>query len=117
MMISKQKEMFPDLLLGTNSNVETATESSGDSIAQKKTITDILMELASDMDAFERKVESLVPQEESTVSTSVNGFEPDVNEVAMLRTLICTWLHSGQLFRAVGLICKGADTIFKPYYA
>ena len=113
----KQKEMFPDLLLGTNSNVETATESSGDSIAQKKTITDILMELASDMDAFERKVESLVPQEESTVSTSVNGFEPDVNEVAMLRTLICTWLHSGQLFRAVGLICKGADTIFKPYYA
>ena len=121
----REEEMFPDLLAKDKADIGTlkdAKQSEVDIIHQKKTITEILIELASDMDAFEKQADDLVSREDASIAASTYGrisrnFEPDVNEVATLRTLICTWLHNGQLFKAIGLICKGVDSIFAPYYA
>jgi hypothetical protein len=129
----KKEEIFPDLLAEDNHLTETNTEIVLDANSlsseedtnvskEKKSIAELLMELATDMDAFEKQIDDFMPEEEDSSSISSHGrtsqnFEPDVNEVATLRTLICTWLHTGQLFKAIDLICKGADTIFAAFYA
>ena len=126
----REEEVFPDLLAEDNHVTETivldedSLSSEEDNVSkEKKSITELLMELASDMDAFEKQIDDFMPQEEedsSSISShgrNCQNFEPDVNEVATLRTLICTWLHTGELFKAIGLICKGADTIFAAFYA
>lgn len=116
----KEVEIFPDLLAEDDLVVDTSSPDVEDT-PQTKTITEILMELASNMDAFEQQIGNSEPQEDATSSTDDDRissyFEPDVNEVATLRTLICTWLHTGRLVKAIELICKGADSIFAPYYA
>jgi len=115
----KEKEMFPDLLAEDDVVVDTNT-ADVENTPQTKTITEILMELSSNMDAFEQQIDNSEPQEDTSSADNdklSSYFEPDVNEVATLRTLICSWLHTGQLVKAIELICKGVDSIFAPYYA
>ena len=82
-------------------------------------LSQLLMEMTSDMTAFEKRLEIDSQQDndrELFVSNSDMDFVPDQNEISTLRTLISTWMHTGQLTRAVRLVIKGMENIFLPYY-
>jgi hypothetical protein len=86
----------------------------------KESFVQLLMEMTSDMNAFEKRLQ------ENKVDCSFSGtlidhpsdeFEPNGNEISTLRTLISTWLHTGQLYKAISLIEQAASTVFAPFYA
>jgi len=122
----KKEEMFPDLLTDGIRAAENDAKplSDASTLSQvgeghhvgEKSFVELFLELASDLNAFEKQIANIIPTENRDNRPSQN-YEPDANEVTTLRTLICTWLHTGQLFKAIGVICKGADTIFAPFYA
>ena len=78
----------------------------------------LLMEMTSDMDEFEKHVEEQNAQEklQLTDEDSIFDFEPESVDVSTLRTLISTWMHTGTLSRAVSLIIKGFKSVFAPFY-
>jgi hypothetical protein len=82
-----------------------------------ETITHLLMEMTSDMTAFEKRLDNQIPRRASLEEESSDAFQPNTNEVSTLRTLISTWLHTGQLCNALALVCKAADSLFAPFYS
>lgn len=86
-------------------------------VAPSETITHLLMEMTSDMAAFEKRI---VDDERPPLlleDASLGGFQPDPDEISTLRTLISTWLHTGQLHKALSLVSRAADSVFAPFYA
>lgn len=88
-------------------------------------ISYILMELTSNMKAFRTKLShqgQLVEEnEESTGSPNVAtiplvSFNPDQDEISTIRTLIATWLQTGQLVTALSLIKDATRSILKPFF-
>jgi hypothetical protein len=79
----------------------------------------LLMEMTSDMNAFEKRVDTISEQGSAPKlmdDNSVMDFEPEPSEVSTLRTLISTWLHTGQASRAISLIIKAHKNTFAPFY-
>ncbi|KAG7343020.1 PXA domain containing protein [Nitzschia inconspicua] len=81
------------------------------------TMTHLLMEMTSDMEAFEKRVAANPAPLLSLEEKSSDMFQLGANEVTTLRTLISTWLHTGQLYRALSLISSAMDSVFFPYYS
>lgn len=88
---------------------------------ESATLTQILMEITSDIDAFEERVaseqammrEKVVDQFENMIP---EAYQPTATEQSTLRTLIAAWLHTGQLYRTVSLLVQAHTTILAPYY-
>jgi hypothetical protein len=80
----------------------------------------LLMEMTSEMDEFDAKiVTALQSHSTSTESSTVEEedvWEPHPDEISTLRTLISTWLHSGQLSRAIFLMVKGFEPAFSKFF-
>jgi hypothetical protein len=101
-------------------NTDNTDEGGGDDVEGAHTsLTQLLMELTSNMNDFENRIDQYVVEHPSppTLQEPCDDFEPDGNEISTLRTLISTWLHTGELFKALALICQAADTLFTPFYA
>lgn len=92
--------------------------SSKEDLGFGESLSQLLMEMTSNMASFEAKInrrnEKSVPL---LVENSHMDFEPAQDEISTLRTLVSTWLHSGQLPRAILLLVKGFHTIFAPFYS
>mmetsp|Transcript_33093 Transcript_33093/g.37040 ORF Transcript_33093/g.37040 Transcript_33093/m.37040 type:complete len:1816 (+) Transcript_33093:101-5548(+) len=87
---------------------------------QKESFTELLMNMTSNMDTFDKRIDDFLAQHQTSGPLSnrtCSNFEPDVNEISTIRALISTWLHTGQLFKAIKLICKAADNLLASYYA
>jgi PXA domain len=63
---------------------------------QDANFSQILMELTSDMDAFERRISRLSQNKQPIEVEADSGidFVPDPNELSTIRTLISTWFHT-----------------------
>lgn len=98
---------------GTEIRKETERPIANDSFPQ------LLMEMTSDMNAFEKRIDAINAEGNTPMlidDTSVMDFEPDPSEISTLRTLVSTWLHTGQAFRAISLIIKAQKNAFAPFY-
>jgi hypothetical protein len=121
--------LFPDLLPVLNDDDDEHNDDDDDDddddnnisavIQKKASITELLFDMTSNMDTFEERIAEFLTQNPAVPrhDRTSNNFEPDANEISAIRTLISTWLHTGQLFRAIKLICKAADNILAAYYA
>lgn len=72
------------------------------------------------MDLFEESIERAESQQISEGEyDDLRGdeYEPDASEISTLRTLISTWLHTGQGYRAISLLVKGNQSILRPFYS
>lgn len=103
--------------------VQNSEENDGEDTEQhtrEESLCQLLMEMTSDMKAFESRIDSMSQESEGSFIlqevAAVSPFEPEPYEISTLRTLISTWMHTGQLSRAVSLLVKGAKNIFRPYY-
>ena len=84
----------------------------------------VLMELTSNMSSFQKKLTSLAINEGDDVSEGSNSFtaplsplySPDEDEISTIRTLIATWLQTGKLATALGLIKQSTQTILKSHF-
>jgi hypothetical protein len=71
------------------------------------------------MAAFEKKIADLKaknPNPTLCQDPREDDFEPDQSEVHTVRTLISTWLHTGQLYKAIQMICLSSDSLLAHYY-
>ena len=115
--------LFPDLLPvlnGDDNNEDDDDNNNISTVIQKKaSLTELLMDMTSNMDTFEERIDEFLTQNPAVPrhDRTSNDFEPGADEISAIRTLISTWLHTGQLFRAITLICKAADSILVAYYA
>ena len=97
---------------------------------EPSSLTTVLMEMTSDLESFERKIEE-EEQKSSTSETTIYDFyekdEEDAipvsslpklssSEVSTLRTLIAAWLHTGQLFRMISVYIRSKRKILYPFY-
>jgi len=88
------------------------------------TLTVLLMEMTSDLDAFERRASEEECGEVSSDQVDLEGNERTLDslpslppsEVSTLRTLIAAWMHTGQLFRTLSVLIKSKITILEPFY-
>jgi hypothetical protein len=94
-------------------------ESKGGEFGLNVSLPHVLMEMTSSMAEFDAKItlSSANGRQELMEENSDMDFDPETSEVSTLRTLISTWLHSGQLSRAVSLIVKGFGSKFAHFYS
>lgn len=86
----------------------------------EESFSQYLMELTSDMEAFEKRISSNFSEDGSLhalYSSPKMKFTPDENEISTVRTLISTWLNTGQLSRAMSIVVLGLDNVFHPYFS
>jgi hypothetical protein len=86
---------------------------------ESRSMSQILMEMTSNMDVFEKSIAQIMegPALKRTPDYgTVDDYEPDAGEISTLRTLISTWLHTGQGFRAISLLVQGNQAILAPFY-
>jgi PXA domain len=85
-------------------------------------LSQILMELTSDIDAFEERAEmdSFPGQAEKAKkiqeSMTAEMYIPTAQEQSTMRTLIAAWLHSGQIYRVISILIKAQSNILAPFY-
>lgn len=89
-------------------------------------LTQILMELTSDLDAFEAVVEQEESRQEDPSNIAIKAtasqesdsqpYKPSKTELSTLRTLISAWLHTGQIFRTVSVLVRAQRTVLAPFY-
>lgn len=91
--------------------------SAGGSDEIEESFSQLLMEMTSDMNAFEMRINQDSTASRRSYSNSDMDFEPDQNEVSTVRTLISTWMHTGQLSRAIALVIQGMHSVLLPYYS
>jgi hypothetical protein len=88
---------------------------------ESTTLTQILMELTSDIEAFEQKVAMenilMLQQGNNKYDDMIpDPYTPNSTEQSTLRTLIAAWLHTGQIFRTISVLMQAHATILAPYY-
>ncbi|CAJ1955363.1 unnamed protein product [Cylindrotheca closterium] len=100
-------------------STETDSElSSKEDLSFGESLPQLLMEMTSNMASFEAKINQTNEKNiQELMENSDMDFEPAQDEVSTLRTLVSTWLHSGQLSRALSLLVKGFHSIFAPFYS
>jgi hypothetical protein len=85
-------------------------------------LSQVLMELTSDVDAFEARIvaaekrlenEEQVEAEDDSSSTES---KPSAPELSTLRTLISAWMHTGQVYKAISVLIKARRSILVPYF-
>ena len=93
---------------------------SSDNDEEFESFAQLLMEMTSDIDAFEKKVDALRSSPSASKSQAdlsrLETYDPDANEVSTLRTLISTWLHTGQIYRSIGCIIRAHGTLLSNFY-
>ena len=85
------------------------------------TLSQILMEMTSDVDSFEERVarENALEVERKLAiiaEMDVEDYCPTVAELSTIRTLIAAWLHTGQIFRNVSILVQAQATVLLPYF-
>lgn len=85
------------------------------------TLSQILMEMTSDVDSFEERVareNALEVERKRAIITEmdVEDYSPTVAELSTIRTLIAAWLHTGQIFRNVSILVQAQATVLLPYF-
>jgi hypothetical protein len=96
---------------------------------ESTTLSQLLMELTSDMEAFEERVATENTLAAESEHSEENGskakiysdrlaetYTPTVMEQSTLRTLIAAWLHTGQVYRTVMVLMQAHATVLAPYY-
>jgi hypothetical protein len=88
---------------------------------ESATLSQILMEMTSDIEAFEERVATdnvLAAGEGDTADNQevAEDYQPTATEQSTLRTLIAAWLHTGQVYRTVTVLVQAQTTILAPYY-
>ena len=95
---------------------------------ESTTFSQLLMELTSDIEAFEERVAI-----ENTIEASggledqdnqlrdgsdhqTEVYKPTAMEQSTLRTLIAAWLHTGQVYRTMTVLMQAHATVLAPYY-
>lgn len=111
---------------GVPSVIQEVVEDEGDdtevsfSEYEPSTLSQVLMELTSDIDAFEERAltenNRLVTYEERYKTLVPGKFERTATEQSTTRTLIAAWLHSGQVHRVLSIISEAKSTVLLPYY-
>lgn len=90
------------------------------SLQQHTSISSVLMDLTGDIDSFEKAINETERQAESTDDDSIQDidamFSRRPSELSTLRTLIAAWLHTGQAYRVLSVICKAREAILRPFY-
>lgn len=82
---------------------------------ESTTLTQILMELTSNIDAFEERV-ATEPVNAKYDTMEADSYHPTSTEQSTLRTLIAAWLHTGQIYKTVLLLVNAQATILAPFY-
>jgi hypothetical protein len=85
------------------------------------TLSQILMEMTSDVDSFEERVareNALEVERKRAIIAEMNveDYCPTVAELSTIRTLIAAWLHTGQIFRNVSILVQAQATVLLPYF-
>jgi len=95
---------------------------------ESTTFSQLLMELTSDIEAFEERVAAentigadggLDDQDSQLKHGSdhhAEVYKPTAMEQSTLRTLIAAWLHTGQVYRTMAVLTKAHATVLAPYY-
>jgi hypothetical protein len=88
---------------------------------ESATLSQILMEMTSDIEAFEGRVATDNVLAAGEVAKAENyeiaeDYQPTATEQSTLRTLIAAWLHTGQVYRTVTVLVQAQFTILGPYY-
>ena len=98
---------------------------------ESTTLSQLLMELTSDIEAFEERVatentiEAGSGHDENDEQKQLDGsdhrpssepYKPTAIEQSTLRTLIAAWLHTGQVYRTIMVLMQAHATILSPYY-
>jgi hypothetical protein len=86
----------------------------------ESTFSEVLMDMTSDIDAFEERVDKISKhgQASKDIHYDYIGVNESINaEMATLRTLISTWLHTGQLYRSIEVIIKAHGSLLSHFYA
>ena len=99
---------------------------------ESTTLSQLLMELTSDIEAFEERVAT-----ENTIEAgsghsdnkderkqldgsnhrpSSEPYKPTAIEQSTLRTLIAAWLHNGQVYRTIMVLMQAHATVLAPYF-
>ena len=85
-----------------------------------ESLSQLLMEMTSNIDSFETLVDHIDAESYSQLHVSRpsdENYEPDSNEVSTLRTLLATWLHTGQMYRSISVIIKAHRSILSTFYS
>lgn len=92
------------------------------------TLSQMLMEMTSDMEAFEKRVfeEEDRLSKLTTIKSPLSNrgtdllesqhYRPSPSELSTLRTLIAAWLHTGLIHRVITLLIRSTATLLSPYY-
>lgn len=86
------------------------------------TLSQILMEMTSDIEAFEERVaientlSAASHSSEKYKDTLAIPYKPSPTEQSTLRTLIAAWLHTGQIYRTITVLVQAHATVLIPYY-
>ena len=96
---------------------------------ESTTLSQLLMELTSDIEAFEARVASENTMEaesqhseksndlpETSEPSNPDAYKPTVTEQSTLRTLIAAWLQTGQVYRTMMILMQAHATVLVPYY-
>ena len=98
---------------------------------ESTTLSQLLMELTSDIEAFEERVatENTLeaeeeqrapiggnPLEDSDHQSASDAYKPTAIEQSTIRTLIAAWLHTGQVYRTIMVLMQAHATVLAPYY-
>eukprot|EP00977_Amphora_coffeiformis_P008319 scaffold1879_cov178-Amphora_coffeaeformis.AAC.8 len=92
---------------------------------ESTTFSQLLMELTSDIEAFEERVATentieadggLEDQLGDSSDHQTEVYKPTGIEQSTLRTLIAAWLHTGQVYRTMTVLMQAHATVLAPYY-
>ena len=115
--INENTELSDDVFIEDNELPVEVTLPEYESIS----LTQILMEMTGDIDAFEQRVasENLLMREqiaEQFDNRIPQEYQPSATEISSLRTLIAAWLENGQIYRTVTLLVQAHTTVLAPFY-
>lgn len=84
------------------------------SLPSDTTLTQLFMEMTSDVDAFAERSALAEPLEMEDASVRREDYIATATDQSTLRTLIAAWLHAGEVHRTVSMV---ADShLFAPFY-
>jgi hypothetical protein len=89
---------------------------------ESTTMSQILMEVTSDIEAFEVRVaeenalRAMNEKDDRLKNMISEPYKPTISEQSTLRTLIAAWLHTGHIFRTVTVLVQAHETILAPFY-
>jgi len=104
---------------------ETRRDHEGDTLLPffSSNLSQVLMELTSDIDAFETRIakeETRLKHDQSGQAKKSDGpsmsCKPSMSELSTLRTLIAAWLHTGQVYKTLSVLIQARQSILAPYF-